>query len=124
MGSSSKAGVGASASSSGSGGASGGGVGGVGRGSVGKLAKEPLVDLSGDLTAGGMGTEKLLGGGESQQEEEDDDCCATCLEMYTQSNPRIWTQCGHHFHMQCIYEWLERKETCPLCESEIRFEEL
>eukprot|EP00775_Hariotina_reticulata_P004327 gene4327-4580_t len=31
-------------------------------------------------------------------------------------NPKIFTRCGHSFHMQCIYAWLERKSTCPLCE--------
>ena len=39
-------------------------------------------------------------------------------------NPQIFTSCGHHFHMQCIYEWLERgRETCPLCEAPIAFDE-
>lgn len=32
-------------------------------------------------------------------------------------NPKIFTECGHHFHMPCIYAWLERKDTCPMCES-------
>jgi hypothetical protein len=24
--------------------------------------------------------------------------------------------------MPCIYEWLERKDTCPMCESKMVFE--
>lgn len=48
---------------------------------------------------------------------DDDDFCPTCLEVYTDDNPKIFTRCGHSFHMQCIYAWLERKNTCPLCES-------
>lgn len=48
---------------------------------------------------------------------DDDDFCPTCLEAYTDDDPRIFTRCGHAFHMQCIYAWLERKATCPLCES-------
>eukprot|EP00878_Enallax_costatus_P015792 GHUV01016549.1.p1 GENE.GHUV01016549.1~~GHUV01016549.1.p1 ORF type:complete len:109 (+),score=30.55 GHUV01016549.1:496-822(+) len=48
---------------------------------------------------------------------EDEDFCPTCLEAYTDDNPKIFTRCGHAFHMQCIYAWLERKNTCPLCES-------
>eukprot|EP00879_Flechtneria_rotunda_P016846 GHRR01017633.1.p1 GENE.GHRR01017633.1~~GHRR01017633.1.p1 ORF type:complete len:230 (+),score=47.96 GHRR01017633.1:442-1131(+) len=48
---------------------------------------------------------------------DDEDFCPTCLEPYTDDNPKIFTRCGHAFHMQCIYAWLERKSTCPLCES-------
>ena len=39
-------------------------------------------------------------------------------------NPKIWTACGHHFHLACIYEWLERKQTCPLCDTPMGFEEI
>ncbi|KAK9844198.1 hypothetical protein WJX81_007814 [Elliptochloris bilobata] len=45
---------------------------------------------------------------------EDEDFCSTCLEGYSDDNPQIWTNCRHHFHLACIYEWLERKETCPI----------
>lgn len=55
---------------------------------------------------------------------EDEDICATCLEGYTAENPKIWTNCHHHFHLACIYEWLERSETCPICATRLTFEEL
>jgi len=64
------------------------------------------------------------GGGDGDETDEDADCCPTCLEVYTDGNPRTWTRCGHHFHLQCLYEWLERKDTCPLCESQVEFDEL
>lgn len=48
---------------------------------------------------------------------DDEDFCPTCLEAYTDDDPKIFTRCGHAFHMQCIFAWLERKSTCPLCES-------
>lgn len=57
------------------------------------------------------------GGGGGGFQDEDDDFCATCLEAYTSDNPKIFTECGHHFHMPCIYAWLERKDTCPMCGS-------
>jgi hypothetical protein len=25
------------------------------------------------------------------------------------------TKCSHHFHLGCIYEWMERSESCPVC---------
>ncbi|KAF9596067.1 hypothetical protein IFM89_007120 [Coptis chinensis] len=46
---------------------------------------------------------------------EDEDVCPTCLDEYTPENPKIITRCSHHFHLGCIYEWMERSETCPLC---------
>lgn len=54
---------------------------------------------------------------DSQLEDEQEDVCATCLEQYTVQNPKTFTECGHHFHLQCIFEWLNRKETCPICET-------
>eukprot|EP00899_Mesostigma_viride_P015375 jgi/Mesvir1/23839/Mv10644-RA.1 len=53
----------------------------------------------------------------------DDDCCPTCLEGYTEEDPRIDTRCGHHFHLACIYEWQERSTLCPVCSKEMHFQE-
>ncbi|XP_058081630.1 E3 ubiquitin-protein ligase At3g02290 isoform X2 [Magnolia sinica] len=54
---------------------------------------------------------------------EDEDVCPTCLEEYTPENPKIMTQCSHHFHLGCIYEWMERSETCPVCGKVMLFDE-
>ncbi|CAI9768799.1 unnamed protein product [Fraxinus pennsylvanica] len=53
----------------------------------------------------------------------DEDVCPTCLEDYTPENPKITTQCSHHFHLCCIYEWMERSDTCPICGKEMEFSE-
>ena len=47
--------------------------------------------------------------------DQEEDCCPTCLEEYTPDNPKIMTECGHHFHLACIYEWSERSNLCPMC---------
>ncbi|KAJ1286908.1 hypothetical protein BS78_03G388600 [Paspalum vaginatum] len=52
---------------------------------------------------------------------EDEDVCPTCLEEYTPENPKIITKCHHHFHLGCIYEWMERSDTCPICGREMEF---
>ncbi|XP_022771839.1 E3 ubiquitin-protein ligase At3g02290-like isoform X2 [Durio zibethinus] len=46
---------------------------------------------------------------------EEEDVCPTCLEEYSLENPKIVTKCSHHFHLGCIYEWMERSENCPVC---------
>ncbi|KAG5538351.1 hypothetical protein RHGRI_019064 [Rhododendron griersonianum] len=46
---------------------------------------------------------------------EDEDVCPTCLEDYDAENPKIITKCNHRFHLSCILEWMERSDTCPIC---------
>ncbi|KAK8650899.1 hypothetical protein V6N13_140520 [Hibiscus sabdariffa] len=46
---------------------------------------------------------------------EEEDVCPTCLEEYTPENPKIITECSHHYHLGCSYEWTERSENCPVC---------
>lgn len=54
---------------------------------------------------------------------EDEDVCPVCLDEYTSDNPRIIMQCTHQFHLSCIYEWMERSETCPVCGMVMIFNE-
>lgn len=54
---------------------------------------------------------------------EEEDICPTCLDEYTAANPKISTQCAHHFHLGCIYEWMERSDNCPVCGKEMVFSE-
>ncbi|CAI9094110.1 OLC1v1029786C2 [Oldenlandia corymbosa var. corymbosa] len=52
---------------------------------------------------------------------EEEDVCPTCLEEYDKENPKIITKCEHHFHLACILEWMERSDTCPVCDKEMVF---
>ncbi|XP_011624744.1 probable E3 ubiquitin-protein ligase RHB1A isoform X1 [Amborella trichopoda] len=54
---------------------------------------------------------------------DEEDVCPTCLEEYDKENPRIITKCEHHFHLACILEWMERSETCPVCDKEMIIDE-
>ncbi|CAI9752766.1 unnamed protein product [Fraxinus pennsylvanica] len=54
---------------------------------------------------------------------EDEDVCPTCLEEYSTENPKIITECSHHFHLGCIYEWMERSDSCPVCGKVMAFDE-
>ncbi|RZB98723.1 E3 ubiquitin-protein ligase isoform K [Glycine soja] len=55
------------------------------------------------------------GAGVVYSSSEEEDVCPTCLEEYTEENPKIVTKCSHHFHLGCIYEWMERSDSCPVC---------
>lgn len=54
---------------------------------------------------------------------DEEDVCPTCLEEYTTENPKIMTKCSHHYHLGCIYEWMERSESCPVCGKVMEFDE-
>lgn len=41
----------------------------------------------------------------------------TCFAEYDVDNPRIVSKCNHHFHLSCILEWMERSQTCPICDQ-------
>ncbi|PWA80228.1 zinc finger, RING-type, Zinc finger, RING/FYVE/PHD-type [Artemisia annua] len=56
-----------------------------------------------------------------EQTSDDEDVCPTCLDEYTLENPKIVTKCSHHFHLGCIYEWMERSDTCPMCGKMMEF---
>ncbi|XP_011093125.1 probable E3 ubiquitin-protein ligase RHB1A [Sesamum indicum] len=56
--------------------------------------------------------------------DEEEDACPTCLEEYDSKNPKIMTKCNHHFHLSCNLEWMERSNTCPVCNQEMRYEVL
>ncbi|XP_071703614.1 E3 ubiquitin-protein ligase At3g02290-like [Rutidosis leptorrhynchoides] len=56
-----------------------------------------------------------------EQNSDNEDVCPTCLEEYSLENPKIVTQCSHHFHLGCIYEWMERSDTCPMCGKVMEF---
>jgi len=29
-------------------------------------------------------------------------------------------RCGHHFHQNCIFEWLQKVQRCPVCRCELQ----
>ncbi|XP_074557174.1 putative E3 ubiquitin-protein ligase RHB1A [Curcuma longa] len=48
---------------------------------------------------------------------DEEDVCPICLEEYDSGNPRIRTRCQHDFHLSCILEWMERSDTCAICDQ-------
>ncbi|KAJ9556046.1 hypothetical protein OSB04_010660 [Centaurea solstitialis] len=50
---------------------------------------------------------------------EEEEVCPTCFEEYDAQNPTIVTKCNHRFHLSCILEWMERSDTCPICNQAV-----
>ncbi|XP_076887126.1 E3 ubiquitin-protein ligase RHF1A-like [Bidens hawaiensis] len=46
----------------------------------------------------------------------EEDVCSICLDSFDSNhNPPTVTTCKHEFHLQCILEWSQRSEECPIC---------
>ena len=57
----------------------------------------------------------------AQRRSKDDDVdskwiCKICLDGLKKP---VVTQCGHLFCWKCLYRWLERAQTCPVCSGAI-----
>eukprot|EP00252_Welwitschia_mirabilis_P020827 TRINITY_DN5191_c0_g1_i1.p1 TRINITY_DN5191_c0_g1~~TRINITY_DN5191_c0_g1_i1.p1 ORF type:complete len:417 (-),score=89.86 TRINITY_DN5191_c0_g1_i1:391-1641(-) len=44
-----------------------------------------------------------------------EDCCSICLEPFSDDDPATVTSCKHEYHLQCILEWAQRSNECPMC---------
>ncbi|XP_020254595.1 E3 ubiquitin-protein ligase SDIR1-like [Asparagus officinalis] len=49
--------------------------------------------------------------------------CGVCLEEVNGGELIRRLPCSHQFHASCIYPWLQRHGTCPLCKSNASCEE-
>lgn len=45
--------------------------------------------------------------------------CTICFENYVPGTKLKFLPCAHHFHQACVDEWLDLKDTCPLCKRNI-----
>ena len=59
---------------------------------------------------------------EKQKEKVQNFVCAICQEETTKD--RVTTSCGHDFHAQCIFEWMDVKPECPYCRKQISTRDL
>ena len=54
---------------------------------------------------------------EADNEDDDKENCAICYNNLNPSSEVL--SCGHCFHTMCIYKWLKRSNTCPMCRATI-----
>ena len=94
------------------GGGGGGGHRRVGSGSVAAFLPEPEPSPESPDPPGKAGGDELELLSLKARDE-----CPICLEPYTSENPAIVTACKHRFHLSCLYEWVERSDTCAMCLS-------
>ncbi|KAK1256789.1 hypothetical protein QJS04_geneDACA020120 [Acorus gramineus] len=52
-------------------------------------------------------------------EEEEEEVCPVCLKCLVVGEELRRTRCGHWFHGECIFRWMGRSRTCPMCRSSV-----
>ncbi|XP_022138871.1 E3 ubiquitin-protein ligase RHF1A-like isoform X2 [Momordica charantia] len=48
-------------------------------------------------------------------DDDSEDACCICLDPFTSHNPPTVTCCKHEYHLQCILDWSQRSNECPIC---------
>ncbi|PVU94079.1 hypothetical protein BB561_002821 [Smittium simulii] len=52
--------------------------------------------------------------------EYKDDClCSICLSDYEDGDSLRLLLCNHHFHSECLDQWLKVNRICPLCKKDV-----
>jgi hypothetical protein len=58
-----------------------------------------------------------------EEEEEEEELCPICFESFcdddTTSKPSCELECKHKFHTSCIFTWLSKKTSCPMCRADV-----
>jgi len=49
----------------------------------------------------------------------DDAVCSICLESYEDGVELRHLWCSHHFHKECVDEWLKLNKKCPMCREDV-----
>ncbi|KAI8885962.1 hypothetical protein K501DRAFT_283998 [Backusella circina FSU 941] len=57
---------------------------------------------------------------ESISMRSEDAVCAICLSEYENNELICKLWCEHHYHKDCVQEWLELNSKCPLCKRDFR----
>ncbi|KAF9365655.1 hypothetical protein BGX34_009086 [Mortierella sp. NVP85] len=58
-------------------------------------------------------TEGMFGG------DPEEAICAICLGDYSLNEIIRFLPCQHHFHLDCVDQWLLTDKSCPLCKHDI-----
>ncbi|KAF8985450.1 hypothetical protein BGZ46_004043 [Entomortierella lignicola] len=74
-----------------------------------RTATKPMIDKLGSTSM----TEGMFGG------DPEEAVCAICLGEYAPNETIRFLPCRHHFHLECVDQWLFTDKSCPLCKHDI-----
>ncbi|KAL8141112.1 hypothetical protein V2J09_007133 [Rumex salicifolius] len=53
----------------------------------------------------------------TREDHGDVEPCCICQEVYKNGEEMGALDCGHDFHAKCIKQWLQHKNSCPICKT-------
>lgn len=62
---------------------------------------------------------KIITYNEQNDLPDDNHVCTICFDEYRQGCRVKFLPCDHHFHADCIDEWFNVKDSCPLCKKHV-----
>ncbi|KAG0052583.1 hypothetical protein BGZ83_002408 [Gryganskiella cystojenkinii] len=74
-----------------------------------RTATKPMIDKLGSMPM----TDGLFGADPEEAQ------CAICLGEYSVDETIRFLPCQHHFHQECVDQWLLTDKSCPLCKHDI-----
>ncbi|OAQ26430.1 hypothetical protein K457DRAFT_140347 [Linnemannia elongata AG-77] len=74
-----------------------------------RTATKPMIDKLGSTPM----VEGMFGG------DAEEATCAICLGDYNPDETIRFLPCQHHFHLECVDQWLATDKSCPLCKHDI-----
>uniref|UniRef100_A0A7S3JI02 RING-type domain-containing protein n=1 Tax=Euplotes harpa TaxID=151035 RepID=A0A7S3JI02_9SPIT len=55
----------------------------------------------------------------TKKQFEKDDTCSICLCNYAIGHKVVKLSCTHMFHVKCVKQWFDKKQTCPKCRKDL-----
>ncbi len=74
-----------------------------------------VIDAQPVATYDPMAATQTLSNGDSLAIEAESAACPICIEDYSAGAQLRVLPCKHHFHSDCVDQWLRVASTCPLC---------
>lgn len=53
------------------------------------------------------------------EKDSGDNSCSICLNDFKSGEKLVTPSCNHNFHYKCLDKWLDHRENCPVCRSDI-----
>jgi hypothetical protein len=85
------------------------------------MTYEELLELEDKMGSVSKGlTEEQFGKIQTVTATGLDEVCSICYCNVKEGEEVVRLPCQHHFHVDCIKQWLLKERTCPLCKQEIQ----
>ncbi|XP_013410592.1 RING finger protein 24-like [Lingula anatina] len=57
---------------------------------------------------------------EKKKKSFPNDVCPVCLDEFKLKEKIALCLCRHAFHLKCLLQWLEQRNSCPMCNTQVR----